>query len=40
MIRRASVDDAEDVNDWIWRDSGIKPELPLLPRRPDERLPD
>lgn len=22
MIRRASVEDAEDVNDWFWRDSG------------------
>jgi hypothetical protein len=22
MIRRASVDDAEAVNDWFWRDSG------------------
>lgn len=27
MIRRASVEDAEDVNDWIWRDSGVKPEF-------------
>lgn len=27
MIRRASVEDAEQVNDWIWRDSGRRPEF-------------
>jgi hypothetical protein len=27
MIRRASVEDAEQVNDWIWRDSGTRPDF-------------
>jgi hypothetical protein len=26
-VRRASVEDAEQVNDWIWRDSGIRPDF-------------
>ncbi|MDB5584316.1 MAG: hypothetical protein JWR80_9492 [Bradyrhizobium sp.] len=24
---RASVEDAERINDWVWRDSGVKPDF-------------
>jgi hypothetical protein len=27
MIRRASVEDVERINDWVWRDSGVKPDF-------------
>lgn len=27
MIRRASVEDVEQINDWIWRDSGKRPDF-------------
>jgi hypothetical protein len=27
MIRRASVEDVENINDWIYRDSGKKPDF-------------
>lgn len=26
-MRRASVADAELINDWVWRDSGVKPDF-------------
>jgi hypothetical protein len=26
-MRRATVDDAERINDWVWRDSGIRPDF-------------
>jgi hypothetical protein len=39
MIRRASVEDAEDINDWIWRDSGGPDFTAFLSDR-NERLPD
>lgn len=27
MIRRASLDDVEQINDWVWRDSGKRPDF-------------
>jgi hypothetical protein len=26
-MRRASPDDVEDINDWVWRDSGVRPDF-------------
>lgn len=26
-MRRASLDDVEQINDWVWRDSGIRPDF-------------
>lgn len=26
-MRRASVEDAEQINEWVWRDSGVKPDF-------------
>lgn len=27
MIRRATLDDVEQINDWVWRDSGKRPDF-------------
>lgn len=27
MIRRASVEDVEAINDWLWRDMGFRPDF-------------
>jgi hypothetical protein len=26
-MRRASIEDVEQINDWVWRDSGIRPDF-------------